>query len=438
MHIAYVVLDPGIPLGHTKGAAVHVEAITRALRRAGHRVTVLATAVASVESCRDDVELVELDSGERRTVRRLRTLVREELPECRLDRDLRSCLLAGTTADHLARRLAAIDADVVLERLCLFGVAGLAAARRAGIPHTLEINAPMAREAARHRRLVLGDLAEAMERRVIRDTDVRLVVSEPLARYCRQVGGPGARTRVVSNGVDPEDFRCRGRRNAVREELGFAAGDCVVGMVSTLRAWHGGCDLVRAFRHVQASAPDLRLLIVGDGPDAAPMRSLLAEAGLEGRARFLGAVAHEQIPALMEAVDVAVAPYRPSSDFYFSPLKIFEAMAMQRAIVAPKLETITDVVSDRLHARLFEPGDVDALGGVLLDLARSPVERQQLGDRARVQVLERFTWARAAAEVASELEAVRARVHASGVDRGEIAAPTPAGIFAEDVSCSES
>jgi glycosyltransferase involved in cell wall biosynthesis len=399
LHVAYLTLDPGIPVGGTKGAAVHVEAITAALAAAGHRVTILAARSAEGGRSTCPVEVLGLPEGGRQAVKATADLASHYLPDYRLDRDLRSILLNATLARPLARRLAELGVEVVLERLSLFGAAGLEAARAAGLKHALEMNAPLAEEALRFRGLTVAPLAHALERQVLLGTDLVLPVSRSLEGYCRSLGVPGERIAVVPNGVDLARFTPVGAGEAVRARLSLAADDRVVGLVSGLRPWHGGLDLARAFVNVAAADPRARLLVVGEGPERDLMVDLLARAGCADRARFVGTVAHDEVPAYLEAMDVAVAPYRPAAGFYFSPLKIYEYMAIGRAIVAACLGQIEEVIEDGVSGRLTTPGDLPALSRAILALLADDGLRQKLGTAARRAAEERHAWSRAATRV---------------------------------------
>ena len=81
----------------------------------------------------------------------------------------------------------------------------------------------------------------------------------------------------------------------------------------------------------------LHLLIIGDGPQREVLMRLSHELGVNKQVTFTGALPHAELPAHLAAFDIAVAPYLFSDEFYFSPLKVMEYLAMGRAIVAPRL-----------------------------------------------------------------------------------------------------
>ena len=121
--------------------------------------------------------------------------------------------------------------------------------------------------------------------------------------------------------------------------------------------------------------------------------------------------------------DVFVSPHvhkEKDMRFFGSPTKIFEYMAMGRAILASRLEQIADILAPGLDARdgvptgaeasvLFTPGDEDGFLLGLKRLVEQPTLREQLGKRARAKVLAEYTWDRYARQVVDRLSAVARR-----------------------------
>jgi glycosyltransferase involved in cell wall biosynthesis len=124
-------------------------------------------------------------------------------------------------------------------------------------------------------------------------------------------------------------------------------------------------------------------------------------------------------------MDVAVAPYPPQAEFYFSPLKVYEYMAAGLPVVASRIGQIEEAIRDGVDGVLCPPGDPEAFAAALLRLADDPLLRARLGRAARESVVAERTWsavagliiglARGAADGARDPAAARAR-RARGVD----------------------
>ena len=122
------------------------------------------------------------------------------------------------------------------------------------------------------------------------------------------------------------------------------------------------------------------------------------------RVVFAGRIPHSEVPAYLDACDILLSPHVPMPDgsaFFGSPTKLFEYMAMEKAIAASRLGQIGDVIEDGVSGLLLEPGSVDELVAAIEKLAGDAELRERLGRAARATVLERYTW-RASAKRATD------------------------------------
>src|SRR5680860_73244 len=134
------------------------------------------------------------------------------------------------------------------------------------------------------------------------------------------------------------------------------------------------------------------LLIIGDGPERERLEALVIEESLSSSTRFTGMIPHDEMPSHIAAMDVAVAPYDETPDFYFSPLKLFEYMAAGKPIVAAAIGQIADCIRDGQTGLLYPPGDGYAL---MLAIERMLADRQRaviLGQTAQEAVRFGRSW----------------------------------------------
>ncbi len=384
--IAVVCADPGIAWGGTKGAALHLSAVVGALRGMGVDVSVVAARA-------------EQDASPRAVARAARLF--EELASiAREDGDdgtaLAPELLALSANEEAERALDRIHAegplDAVYERSSLFGIAGRRFARRASVPHLLEVNAPLVDEQARYRTLSLAPLARGIERALQRDADAVLAVSSPLAERAVALGARPERVHVVANGADRALFHPGVDGSAARRQAGFSGMDVVVGFVGGLRPWHGIDTLLSAVERARAEDPRVRLLVAGDGPLADLVRARAATPALAGSVHLAGAVAHADAPRWIAACDIAAAPYDAEAGVYFCPLKVPEALAVGRPVVATDLPALRDAVQEGRTGLLVPAGDVASLAAAILLLARDPERRAELGRAAARDAERRLGW----------------------------------------------
>jgi glycosyltransferase involved in cell wall biosynthesis len=166
---------------------------------------------------------------------------------------------------------------------------------------------------------------------------------------------------------------------------------------------------VDALAELGAPASKYRLILVGDGPELPRIRERVHAAGLAAAVHLAGAVPHREVPAWLGAVDVALVPYEAKAAPYFSPVKLFEYMAMALPVVAARLGQTEEILEHGRTGWLYssaEPGEPAAtLRGVAGDMAAA----RRVGAAGRALVLARHTWARNAELAAGLAERARAR-----------------------------
>ena len=264
------------------------------------------------------------------------------------------------------------------------------------------MNAPLVLEQRRYRQLVLTAEAEAIEREVLSDARSIAAVSTALRNYAIDNGADPAHVFVLPNGVDTERFHPSGPVASPMPEVDAP----VIGFVGSLKPWHGLDTLLDALRTLRDRDVPAHLLIVGDGPLRAWIEGYVSGAGLTDRVTLTGWVGHDAVPSLVRSVDIAVAPYPPLDDFYFSPLKLYEYLAAGRAVVASAIGQVEQAIDDGRTGLLVPAGDPSGLANALERLCRDEPLRRSLG-QAAFAADQGFTWdanARRVIEIAQTLK----------------------------------
>ncbi|MFQ5461514.1 MAG: glycosyltransferase family 4 protein [Phycisphaerae bacterium] len=394
MRLLYICSDYGIPFDGTKGASIHVRAITNALCARGHEVSVLSPRCAPYK----DHPAKLIGTADLRSVTRPVRKIKHWVDSHGLNinavgRELRAISYNALLPAEVGRYLPADPPCAVIERLSLFGTAGLDLAKRFGVPFIVEMNAPLVEEASRYRNLNLQSLAERVEDSVLSRADAVVTVSGQLASRIIDRGVSAGRVHVVPNGVDASMFKRLGSKQACRKAVGLGDDrELLIGFSGSLKAWHGIDVLLDAFERVVQRHANVRLVILGTGPEEVTLRHRVSRSGYADAVTFTGAVPHEQIPEYLRAMDVTVAPFLNVPDFYFSPIKLFEYMAAETCVVASRLGQIEEIIEDGRNGRLCEAEDSGALARCLCDALASPDKRKQMADRARKTALRRHTW----------------------------------------------
>jgi len=347
LNIISVNQDPGIGAHRKKGAAVHLGAMRKAFRQFGLEVTAID----------------EPDPA------RLQMLLQQ-----------------------LAQRK---PADLIYERYAHGRSTGARFALRHGIPYVLEVNAPLAEEQALWRGKSESELDHAEDSVTFSAAGFVAAVSTQVAAYAIARGADPDSVFICPNGVDTRLFRPQSRaQRALPVQIPESA--FVLGFHGRERPWHGFDMLVEATETLLGRDLPVHLLVIGEGDFSALAR-------LPGR-HFtrLPWVEHADIPALIGHFDALPLTYRADTPFYFSPLKLAEAMACGAVPVVPDLGDLARIVEHGRNGLVYPSGDLNALVDGLLAVATKPSWKSSLSaaaaesardwgwDRIACQILDHF------------------------------------------------
>jgi len=375
MRVTLLCLDPGVPFGGVKGCSIHLRSVARALLRAGHSVRVVC---AREGPAVDDVPGHSLHTAP-----------------------------PGTGDAALESMLA--DSDLVIERLALLAPEGASAAERLQIPHVYEVNAPLDREATEHRGFTRGAEARAAFQRGFSRSNGAIAVSDEVAQWVRRLAPSGFRVRVVPNGVDPVFFEEPSEPATRRAALRVPASRAFrIGYVGSFKPWHDLDSLIDAAALLGEIRP-VELVMVGHGPSVPDVLRRTHARGVP--VTLVGAVPHADVPALMLRCDAVAVTYA-TADAYFSPLKLVEAMAVGRPVVASATPSCRRVLRHMETGLLVEPGNSSALAAAFGLCARDPVLGARLGAAARQEARAHRTWDAVIANVLDFSQRTQRRIHA--------------------------
>lgn len=363
------------------GQAVHIDELIASLRLLGHEVHMVAPGTAG--------NVVSGMGGQVGWVHKLRARLPKALYELL---ELAYSLVAYRRLVSAAREF---QPDVVYERYNLFLLAGVMLKWRRRLPLLLEVNAPLAQERGLFGGLGLPWLARWAEGVAWRGADFVLPVTQVLASHVRERGVPDQRIVVIPNGINQAHFSQAPLPADARARLGWPDA-LVVGFTGFVRDWHGVDRVVRWLATAAAPA-NARLLVVGDGPARPDIERLAVDLGVAGRIRFTGFVPRDEVPAYVAAFDIAL---QPAVVPYASPLKLFEYLALEKAIIAPRSPNIEEVLDDGQNALLFDELRPGSFEEAMTRLCSDAGLRQRMGEAAGKTITRMgLTWTRNAERI---------------------------------------
>ena len=195
-------------------------------------------------------------------------------------------------------------------------------------------------------------------------------------------GFPAERIESVPTGADPQVFR-PGDRRAARSALGLPQEAPLVGIVATLRSWKGHRYLLEAL------PAQCHLVVVGDGPQRAPLEAQAAALGIAARVRFAGNQAN--VVPWLQALDVFALPSYANEGV---PQALLQAMLVGLPCVSTSVGGIPELARDGETALVVPARDVAALRSALERLLTNEHLKMQLGEAARRHCAAEFSYER--------------------------------------------
>jgi glycosyltransferase involved in cell wall biosynthesis len=378
----------GDPATRVGGSVTHISGILGGLRGAGFRIglVTLDPPPEQLEAVVDELEIAA-----------------PLPPRERLTSDV-ECILMNRavrrSAGALARRL---RPGIVYQRHRAFLVAGIDVAQKIGARFVLEWNASEAWTRTHWDGFLLVErifnpLLVRMERYVVSHADLAAAVSGPAADAALEAGARPERVVVVPNGVNVDEVDALASRDKAIDDARTR-----IGWIGSFGPWHGAEVLVRALALLP---PTVELLMVGDGSLRFSCQRLAEEIGVSARIEWTGAIAHRQALQRLSQCDVLASPHTQLRDqeFFGSPTKIFEYMAIGRPIVASASGHLDEILENERTAVLVQPGDPSALADGILKVIALPDRGAALGRAARAEARSRHSWDQRAQLIVDSLD----------------------------------
>lgn len=389
MRVVYVAA--GIALPGSYGGSTHTWEVARGLHALGHEVHVVAhhprrrwrSLLSPHYEQREGIHLHYLD-----------------LPK----------MLGLLAYPHLARLIRRLRPDALIERYYNLAGAGVLAAARAGVPVLLEVNALMIDPPAVRKRRLDDRLGRPLARWAVRQCHLAARIVTPLQTTVPPEV-PRAKIAELPWGANVEAFQPNVPATQVeelRERLGIPADRPVAAFLGSFRSWHGVQDFVRAAVHALDQGANLHALLIGDGPERRESEALVAR--WHDHFTFAGSLPHGEVPRYLALAQVGVAPFNTAphpalraAGFFWSPLKIYEYMAMALPVVTARIPPLDQVIREGQEGALFREGDIRDLTDAILRVLRDP-QRSEMGRRARERVVAHYSWQQHCRELESVLK----------------------------------
>jgi PEP-CTERM/exosortase A-associated glycosyltransferase len=289
----------------------------------------------------------------------------------------------------------------------LNAIPAIRAGRRLGIPVVYEMRASWEDAAVDHGTTTEGSLryrlSRALETWALRRADAITTICEGLRKDILVRGGiPERKVTVIPNAVDVDSFAYDPPADPdLRTQLGLA-GCTVLGFAGSFYAYEGLDLLLDAFARLAAGRPELKVLLVGGGPQDAALQAQAKRLGLADRVVFTGRVPHSEVQGYYAQIDLLCYPRKLMrlTDLV-TPLKPLEAMAQGKLLIASDVGGHRELIRNGETGVLFQAGSASALADAITGLLNSPGLWEGRRRAGRRFVEQERTWERSAAHYQS-------------------------------------
>ena len=279
-----------------------------------------------------------------------------------------------------------IKYDVIWERSSRLHLAGLIYAKKTNTPFVLEwkdnlVNYPLS---------LFKPLALLVEKYKVKQADYIVVESEVLKLYISSKGVSSDRIFVAYNGVNSNEFIAKKKSNLIKKELGLNTNDILVGYLGSYAFYHNPQLLIEVAKISCLSNANVKYVLVGNGMYYNECVDLATSYGLiNSSVFFIDVVPKEEVPAILNAIDIAVLP---GSTDIICPIKIFEYMSAEKPVVLPNYKCNAEVIKHMENGILFEPFSAIDFFNKLTLLSSDEVLRDSLAKKARQSVKDKYSW----------------------------------------------
>ena len=280
----------------------------------------------------------------------------------------------------------------------LNAVPAIRVGRKLGIPVVYEIRAFWEDAAVDHGSTkedsLRYKLTRALETWAVKKADAVTVICEGLRKDLIARGIAPGKITVIPNAVDIEQFSVGGKPDTeLKMKLGLS-GSRVLGFIGSFYAYEGLDLLIAALPAILKQMPDVKVLLVGGGPQDRDLKQQVMALGLKDRVVFTGRVPHDEVNRYYDLIDVLVYPRHPMRlTNLVTPLKPLEAMAQGRLMVASDVGGHKELIQDGKTGVLFHAGDVGDLTGKVVALLQDEPGWDSMKKNGRQFVEAERNWA---------------------------------------------
>lgn len=381
MKILYYSPHPNLSLHSSTGYGTHIREMINAFELLGH--TVIPVVMGSTSST---FHHIQKNSS-------IKKIIKYLLPKVLWEtlKDYQTIQFDKKALQKLAIITNKEKPDLIYERAAYLMQSGYQTAQKYNIKYYIEINAPVIEEKiAFAGKSLFISTAESLVKNSLQYADKVIVVSSALKNYFQEKYILEKDKIIITpNAINPENVKINDLAiSELRKKYSFDINNLVIGFVGSIFPYHGVDSLIKVFSEIHNTYNHIRLLIVGSGMSLPELKKLIQKLNITDKIIFTGNVPNKDIYNYISLMDVTVMA---KSNWYGSPVKIFEYGALGKAIIAPNNKPVNDVLKNNTNGLLIE-NNPESLKNAMIKLIEDSDLRASLGLNAKNKILQDHTW----------------------------------------------
>ncbi|MFN3917700.1 MAG: glycosyltransferase family 4 protein [Flavobacteriales bacterium] len=401
MKILYLSPHPNLSIHSPAGYATHMREMINAFEAIGCDVKALIAA-----------DLHSSDGFENKSSysnSRLKIFFKKNIPSFFIEsiKDFKLKKHDSTFYKKIEKLIIENQPDVIYERAYNLMSAGIQLSKKYNIPHIWEVNSPLLEEKIKMSGGSLyNSYSEKIEASNFKNTTLSVFVSTDLKDYyLRKYACIENKLLVTPNAINLDLVNVNNNKaKAIREKYNLDGVELIIGFVGSIFPYHGVDLLIRAFHRLilEKYEANIILMIVGDGEVLAELRNLVDSLGINKHVVFTGNVHNKEVFNYMSLFSIAVMA---KSNWYGSPVKIFEYGALKLPVLAPNVGPVREVMLSGVDGILVEPNEEDIYTR-LKELVENDTLRKEIGEAFYQKIVTKHQWKHNAEKVLKRLKEI--------------------------------
>ena len=393
MKILFYSPHPTLYFDAPTGYGSHMRGMVKGFREEGHTVEILVLG-NQPQSTDSNTQTNSFKSVLKKVLPKILWRTLKEIQQIRFDKH---------AVRELRLAIQKFSPDVVYERSAWMSNGSVDVLKQFNLKHVVEINAPFEEEVKEFEKAssLISFIGKKKLKNLLQSATLAAPITSSLQKYIvENYAIEQDRCLVVPNAIDKDEIQINDSRvEEIRKALDLT-NKTVIGFVGSIFPYHGVDRLIQSVSNLNNSS--VALLIVGDGYLIPELKEQARLLGLSSRIHFTGSIPKQEVYNYVTAMDIVTLP---NTEWYCSPVKLFEYGALGKVVLAVNESGVSDVMTDA-DGVLFENNEHDFQEALNLTLSNLN-DLKEKANAFQQKILSNHTWNANARQILNQLKALK-------------------------------